>query len=75
MSNNVWLHIVYTFLSKVTLREDGFVGFWKERFIAGLSKLYAKKVQTNLQQYYENQDHERLTYGQIHNIIVMIGHY
>ena len=38
-----------TFFSKVTLREDGFVGFWKERFIARLPKLFAEKVQTNLQ--------------------------
>ena len=59
-----------TFLSKVTLREDGFAKFWKERFIAGLPKLFAKKVRSNLQQYYENQNLERLTYGQIHNIII-----
>jgi len=31
------------FLSKVTLREDGFAGFWKERFLAGLPKLFTKK--------------------------------
>ena len=61
-----------TFLSKVTLREDEFVGFLKERFIAGLPKLFAKKVRTNLQQYYEGQNLEQLTYGQIHNIIVII---
>ena len=38
-----------TFLSKVTLREDEFAGFWKKRFIAGLPKLFAEKIRTNLQ--------------------------
>ena len=60
-------------MSKVTLREDGFAGFWKEWFIARLPKLFAQKVWTNLQQYYEGQNLERLTYGQIHNIIITKG--
>ena len=31
-----------TFLSKVTLREDGFAELWKEIFITGLPKLFAE---------------------------------
>ena len=63
-----------TFLSKVTLREDGFAGFWKERFLAGLPKLFAEKVKLNLEQHYGKPIHyDILTCGQIHNIIVDIG--
>ena len=61
-----------SFLSKITLWEDGFVGFWKERFVVRFSIQFAEKIWTNLQQYYENQNLKRLTYGQIYNIIVTI---
>ena len=43
-----------TFLSKITLREDGFAGFWKERFLASLPKLFAEKVKLNLEQHLGN---------------------
>ena len=33
-----------TFLSKVTLREDGLARFWREQFRAELPKLFAGKV-------------------------------
>ena len=71
MSNYRWYKD--TFLSKVALREDGFAGFWKEKFIAGLSKLFAEKFRTNLQQFYENPNFEKLRYDQIHNIIIITG--
>jgi len=41
MSHYKWYKNIF-FMSKVALREDGFVGFWKERFVAGLAKLFAK---------------------------------
>ena len=62
------------FLSKVTLREDGFVGFWKERFLVGLPKLFAEKVKLNLKQHYGKPiQYDSLTYGQIHNILIDTG--
>ena len=69
MSDYRWYK--YTFLSKVTLREDGFAGCWKERFLAGLHKLFAEKVKLNLEQHYgKHIQYDILTYGQIHNIVV-----
>src|ERR1044072_5685669 len=63
-----------TFLSKVTLREDGSSGFWKERFLAGLPKLFSEKVQQNLKTQFGNPlSYDKLTYGQIHNIIIATG--
>ncbi|RDX67418.1 hypothetical protein CR513_53709, partial [Mucuna pruriens] len=63
-----------TFLSKVTLREDGFANFWKEKFIEGLPKLFSKKVKMNLERHYGQPiAYESLTYGQLHNIIVETG--
>ncbi|RDX87443.1 hypothetical protein CR513_31080, partial [Mucuna pruriens] len=60
-----------TFLSKVTLREDGFANFWKEKFIAGLPKLFLENVRMNLEIHYGQPiAYESLTYGQLHNIIV-----
>ena len=63
-----------TFLSKVTLREDGFAGFWKERFLTGLPKLFAKKVKLNLEQHYGKPiQYDSITYCQIHNIVIDTG--
>ncbi|RDY03799.1 hypothetical protein CR513_12569, partial [Mucuna pruriens] len=63
-----------TFLSKVTLREYGFLNFWKEKFIAGLPKLFSEKVRMNLERHYGQPiAYESLTYGQLHNIIVETG--
>ncbi|RDX88144.1 hypothetical protein CR513_30296, partial [Mucuna pruriens] len=62
-----------TFLSKVTLREDGFANFWKEKFIARLPKLFSEKVRMNLERHYSQPIvYESLTYGQLHNIITEI---
>ena len=63
-----------TFLSKVNLREDGFAGFWKERFLGGLPKLFAEKVKLNLEQHYDKLiQYDFLTYGQIRNIVIDTG--
>ena len=71
MTNNF---SIYIYISKVTLREDGFAGFWKERFLAGLPKLFAEKVKLNLEQHYGKPiQYDILTYGQIHNIVVDTG--
>ncbi|KAK9268921.1 hypothetical protein L1049_000686 [Liquidambar formosana] len=45
----------YVFLSKVLLREDCQNDYWKERFIAGLPKLFSEKVKQKLR---EMQDSE-----------------
>ncbi|RDY09097.1 hypothetical protein CR513_06593, partial [Mucuna pruriens] len=62
------------FMSKVTLREDGFANYWKEKFISGLPKLFSEKVKTNLERYHGHPiRYETLTYGQLHNIVVQTG--
>ncbi|RDY08890.1 hypothetical protein CR513_06825, partial [Mucuna pruriens] len=72
MSDYRWYKDV--FLSKVTLREGGYANFWKENFIAGLPKLFSKKVKMNLERHYGQPiGYESLTYGQLHNIVVEIG--
>jgi len=38
MSDYIWYKDNF-FLSKITLREDKFAGYWKERFLVGLPKL------------------------------------
>ncbi|RDX87440.1 hypothetical protein CR513_31089, partial [Mucuna pruriens] len=71
MSDYIWYKD--TFLSKVTLR-DGFANFWKEKFIAGLPKLFLEKVRMNLERHYGKPiTYESLTYDQLHNIIVETG--
>ncbi|RDX86682.1 hypothetical protein CR513_31957, partial [Mucuna pruriens] len=63
-----------TFLSIVTLREDGSAKFWKEKFIVGLPRLFSEKVKMNLERHYGNPiNYDSLTYGQLHNILVKTG--
>lgn len=65
----------FFYLSKVTLREVGSTGFWKDKFIARLSIFFSKMVKMNLQRIYGNPiTYENLTYGQIHNLVVDTGH-
>ncbi|RDX69481.1 hypothetical protein CR513_51399, partial [Mucuna pruriens] len=72
MSDYRWYKDV--FMSKVTLREDGFANYWKEKFISGLPKLFSEKVKTNLERYHGHPiRYETLTYGQLHNIVVQTG--
>ncbi|RDX63504.1 hypothetical protein CR513_58064, partial [Mucuna pruriens] len=61
MSNYRWYKDA--FLSQVTLREDGFATFWKEKFIVGQPKLFPKKVRMNLERHYGQPiGYESLTY-------------
>nr|KYP36016.1 hypothetical protein KK1_042894 [Cajanus cajan] len=67
MSDYRWYKDV--FMSKITLRE--FQGFWKERFIARLPKLFFGKVKSKLETHFGNPiPYQVLTYGQIHSIVV-----
>jgi len=62
------------FLSKITLREDEFAGFWKERFLAGLPKIFLEIVKMNLERHYGKPiAYDSLTYGQIHNMVIDTG--
>uniref|UniRef100_A0A151UGR5 Retrotransposon gag domain-containing protein n=1 Tax=Cajanus cajan TaxID=3821 RepID=A0A151UGR5_CAJCA len=72
MSDYRWYKDV--FMSKITLREDGFQGFWKERFIAGLPKLFSEKVKSKLETHFGRPiPYPSLTYGQIHSIVIETG--
>ncbi|RDX96497.1 hypothetical protein CR513_20834, partial [Mucuna pruriens] len=58
-----------SFLSKVTIGKDGYIGLWKERFIYS-----QKKVKVNLQRICGNPiSYENITYSQIHNIVIDTG--
>ena len=64
MSNYTWYKD--NFLSKVTLREDGFVNFWNERFLSRLPKLFSEKVKMNLERHYGKPiAYDILTHGQV----------
>nr|KYP65886.1 hypothetical protein KK1_012162 [Cajanus cajan] len=72
MSDYRWYKDV--FMSKITLREDRFQGFWKERFLAGLPKLFSEKVKIRLESHFGKPiPFNTLTYGQIHSIIIDTG--
>nr|KYP33152.1 hypothetical protein KK1_046019 [Cajanus cajan] len=72
MSDYRWYRDI--FMSKITLREDGFQGFWKERFLAGLPKLFSEKVKMKLESHFGKPiPFNTLTYGQIHSIIIDTG--
>lgn len=43
-----WYKIM--FLSKLCLRIDGVLEYWKESFIRGLSRLFAEKNKVNIKQ-------------------------
>ncbi|KAL2492020.1 putative reverse transcriptase domain [Abeliophyllum distichum] len=53
------------FLQKVMLREDCKSAFWKERFIAGLPKLFAEKVRLAIKDEFPNLPYDILTFGEI----------
>ncbi|KAL2505966.1 putative reverse transcriptase domain [Abeliophyllum distichum] len=53
------------FLQKVMVREDCNSAFLKERFIAGLSKLFAEKDRTAIKDEFSMLPYENLTYGQL----------
>nr|KYP37047.1 hypothetical protein KK1_041798 [Cajanus cajan] len=72
MSDYQWYRDI--FMSKITLREDGFQGFWKERFLARLPKLFYEKVKIKLEIHFGKPiPFNTLMYGQIHSIIIDTG--
>ncbi|XLU80754.1 hypothetical protein S245_004174, partial [Arachis hypogaea] len=72
MSNYRWYKDV--FMSKVMIRDDAHVSFWKERFVTALPKLFSEKVLQKLQIQFGTQiSYNSLIFGQLHNIIVQTG--
>lgn len=61
------------FLSRIFLRPDSNHVLWKERFIAGLPSLFAKKVKSRLTQLQGTYDLTPLTYGEIINEVTKEG--
>ncbi|KAL2469700.1 Uncharacterized protein Adt_37836 [Abeliophyllum distichum] len=53
------------FLQKVMFRDDCKSTFWKERFIAGLPKLFAERVRNAIKDEHSNLPYDDLTFGQI----------
>ncbi|KAL2513261.1 putative reverse transcriptase domain [Abeliophyllum distichum] len=61
------------FLQKVMLRDDCKSAFWKERFIAGLRKLFAERVRCAIKDEHSNLPYDDLTFGQIIGFITKEG--
>jgi len=63
------------FLTNVLKREDGLAVFWKERFIAGLPKLFGKRILSKLRQNFATNDipFNLLTFGQLFGIVKSEG--
>jgi len=63
------------FLTNVLKREDGHQQFWKERFIAGLPKLFGECILNRLRQNFATNDipFNLLTFGQLFGIIKSKG--
>ncbi|MFS7950979.1 putative transcription factor interactor and regulator CCHC(Zn) family [Helianthus anomalus] len=58
------------FLSKVMTRDDCKESYWKERFIAGLPKLFAERIREKTKKDFNNDiPYRDLSYGQIINYI------
>ena len=63
------------FLTNVLKREDGHQQFWKERFIAGLFRLFGERILNRLRQNFatNNIPFNSLTFGQLFGIIKSEG--
>ena len=62
------------FLTKVFTRTDSDNTFWKERFIAGLPKLFAHRVRNRIRVEFNNSiPYPNITYGQLINYINLEG--
>lgn len=58
------------YLVKDFSRSDCKEAYWKERFIAGLPKLFAERVRQKLRESFNNQiPYQNLTYGDLINYI------
>ena len=63
------------FLTKLFLRPDCAQDFWKERFIAGLPKLFAERVRESLKTKLNTNTvpYSQISFGQLINFITMEG--
>ncbi|KAL5840591.1 hypothetical protein ACOSQ4_013199 [Xanthoceras sorbifolium] len=61
------------FFSKVFQRKDSSMDFWKERFLAGLTSLFAKRVRTSINKYGGSIPFHALTYGNLSTEVVAEG--
>ena len=63
------------FLTNVLKREDGLANFWKERFIAGLPKLFGERILSKLRQNFATNDipFNLPTFGQLFGVIKSEG--
>jgi len=63
------------FLTNVLKREDGLANFWKERFIAGLRKLFGERILSKLRQNFATNDipFNMLSFGQLFGIVKSEG--
>jgi len=61
----------HVFLTNILKREDGHQQFWKERFIAGLPRLFGEHILNRLRQNFATNDipFNSLTFGQLFGII------
>jgi len=59
------------FLTNVLKKEDDIQGFWKERFINGLPKLFGQKILAKLQQNFATDSipFHTLTFGALFRLI------
>jgi len=63
------------FLPNVFKRDDGLQDFWKERFIAGLPRLFGERFLNKLRQNFGTNDipFGLLTFGQVFGIVKTEG--
>ncbi|KAH0689011.1 hypothetical protein KY289_016369 [Solanum tuberosum] len=69
-----FIHYRHAFLSKVMIRPDCNLDFWKERFISGLPPLFADKVRTKIQDRNNGSiPYGNLTYGDLISTINVVA--
>ncbi|KAH0775051.1 hypothetical protein KY290_012188 [Solanum tuberosum] len=69
-----FIHYKYAFLSKVMIRPDCNLDFWKERFISGLPPLFADKVRTKIQDRNNGSiPYRNITYGDLVSTINVVA--
>ncbi|KAG2684775.1 hypothetical protein I3760_10G090900 [Carya illinoinensis] len=71
MSDYRWYQDVFT--SRVMLRDDSQKPYWKEKFIDGLSHLFALKVKDELTDTSGFLNYDNFTYGDIFSVIKKLG--
>ena len=69
-----FIHYRHAFLSKVMIRPDCNLDYWKERFISGLPPLFADKVRTKIQDRNNGSiPYNNLTYGDLVSTINIVA--